>query len=129
MMDSSGDIKGTFFNDDCDKWMSTLQVNQVYKIKGGQIKQANEKFNNCSSTNEITFGRDTIFEILRYSLSKDEMRSRWLRTPFFLVHTRTHARTHTHTHTHKQTHTHRVRARTQCAFKSMQSYLYLNARI
>lgn len=64
MMDSSGDIKGTFFNDDCDKWMSTLQVNQVYKIKGGQIKQANEKFNNCSSTNEITFGRDTIFEIL-----------------------------------------------------------------
>jgi ssDNA-binding replication factor A large subunit len=29
LMDASGDIRGTFFNDDCDKWMSTLQVNSV----------------------------------------------------------------------------------------------------
>jgi replication factor A1 len=64
LLDSSGDIRGTFFNDECDRWMSTLAVNTVYKIKGGQIKQANRQYNNCKSDCEITFGRDTVFEPL-----------------------------------------------------------------
>jgi len=41
IMDSSGDVKGTFFNDDCDKWMETLKVNQVYRIRiHGQAGQS-----------------------------------------------------------------------------------------
>ncbi len=63
-MDSSGDIRGFFFNDDCDRWMSTLAVNTVYKVKGGQIKHANRQENDCKSDCEITFGRDTVFEPL-----------------------------------------------------------------
>lgn len=106
MMDGSGDIKGTFFNDDCDKWMSTLMVNTVYKIRGGMIKPANAQFNNCSSQVEITFGRDTVFEPLRYPLSKGEMLVS-LPQDCFLA----------HTHTHKHS----------VCFKSIP--LYLNAHI
>ena len=64
LMDSSGDIRGFFFNDDCDRWMSTLAVNTVYKVKGGQIKHANLQENDSKSDCEITFGRDTVFEPL-----------------------------------------------------------------
>ena len=64
LMDSSGDIKGTFFNDECDRWMETLKVNQVYKITGGNPKPADAKYNNCKSTFEITFNRDSTFEPL-----------------------------------------------------------------
>ena len=65
LMDSSGDIRGFFFNDDCDRWMSTLAVNTVYKVTGGQIKHANWPQNNCRQSDcEITFGRDTVFETL-----------------------------------------------------------------
>jgi hypothetical protein len=63
-MDSSGDIRGFFFNDDCDRWMSILAVNTVYKVKGGQLKHTNQQENNCKSDCEITFGRDTVFEPL-----------------------------------------------------------------
>jgi ssDNA-binding replication factor A large subunit len=64
LMDSSGDIKGTFFNDECDRWMETLKVNQVYKITGGNAKPADARYNNCKSTFEITFNRDSTFEPL-----------------------------------------------------------------
>ena len=61
-MDGSGDIRGTFFNDDCDKWMPVLEVNQVYKFTRGQLKPANRQFNHTQSDVEITFGRDTHIE-------------------------------------------------------------------
>lgn len=64
LMDGSGDVRGTFFNEECDKWMNTLVVNQVYRIRGGQLKQANRQFNRCKSDVEITFGRETTFEPL-----------------------------------------------------------------
>ena len=62
LMDGSGDLKGTFFNDECDKWMQALEVNKVYKVRGGQIKSANKQYNQCKSDIEITFGRDSTFE-------------------------------------------------------------------
>jgi len=37
---------------------------QVYKISMGSLKQANRQFNQCKSDFEITFGRDTNFELL-----------------------------------------------------------------
>ena len=61
LMDGSGDMRGTFFNDECDKWMSCLEVNQVYKITNGQLKAANRQYNQCKSDCEVTFGRDTQF--------------------------------------------------------------------
>ena len=39
-------------------------VSQVYKIRGGTIKQANRKFNTTSSEYEITFNRDSTFDIV-----------------------------------------------------------------
>jgi len=64
IMDSSGDVKGTFFNDDCDKWMETLKVNQVYRITGFTGKPANRQYCNTSCNVEITFQRDSTFEPL-----------------------------------------------------------------
>ena len=64
LMDQSGDIKGTFFNDECDRWIPQLAVNSVYRISGGQIKKADRRFNQSKSEYEITFGRDTTFEPL-----------------------------------------------------------------
>eukprot|EP00286_Rhodomonas_abbreviata_P019133 CAMPEP_0181311156 /NCGR_PEP_ID=MMETSP1101-20121128/12979_1 /TAXON_ID=46948 /ORGANISM="Rhodomonas abbreviata, Strain Caron Lab Isolate" /LENGTH=436 /DNA_ID=CAMNT_0023417853 /DNA_START=23 /DNA_END=1333 /DNA_ORIENTATION=- len=69
LMDSSGDIRGTFFNDDADKWFTTLVPNKVYKVRGGTIKQANPQFNQTKSDVEITFNRDTTFEALPDSLA------------------------------------------------------------
>ena len=62
IMDASGDIRGTFFNDDADRWMDQLETNKVYKVRNGNIKPANKQFNQTRSEWEITFGRDTTFE-------------------------------------------------------------------
>eukprot|EP00960_Hanusia_phi_P015180 448394-Hanusia_phi.AAC.3 len=39
-------------------------IDKVYKIRGGTIKQANRKFNTTSSEYEITFNRDSTFDIV-----------------------------------------------------------------
>jgi hypothetical protein len=70
LMDSSGKIRGFFFNDLSDRLMTTLAVNKVYKVKGGRIKKVNSQneialgnnFNICNSDFEIIFGPDTVFE-------------------------------------------------------------------
>lgn len=62
LMDATSDIRGTFFNDDADRWMDQLEANKVYKVRGGSIKPANKNFNQTKSEWEITFGRETTFE-------------------------------------------------------------------
>jgi len=39
-----GEIRGTFFNEECEKWYPLLQEGNVYVISGGRIKVANQRY-------------------------------------------------------------------------------------
>ncbi len=61
MADESGAIRGTFFNQDADRWFSVLQMGQAYLVSKGQIKVGNKKF--CTFNEyEITFGSSSTFD-------------------------------------------------------------------
>lgn len=63
LLDSSGDIRATFFKEAVDMFYHQLEVGQTYTFTGGRMKVAHAKFNPCSSSFEITF--DTKTEIHR----------------------------------------------------------------
>uniref|UniRef100_T1IJW3 Replication protein A subunit n=1 Tax=Strigamia maritima TaxID=126957 RepID=T1IJW3_STRMM len=61
-MDSSGEIRATAFNAECDRFFDVLQPSQVYYVSGGQLKNANKQYSHTNNDYEITFGKDTIVE-------------------------------------------------------------------
>ena len=63
LKDKNGDeIRGTFFNDEVDKFNDIIQIDKVYVISGGRIKTANKKYSNIDHDYEITFDKNTTFE-------------------------------------------------------------------
>lgn len=63
LKDKSGEeIRGTFFNDEAEKFYDIIDVDKVYAISGGRIKNASKKFNNIKHDYEITFDKTTTFE-------------------------------------------------------------------
>ena len=48
-------IRGTFFREAVGAFYDQIQVGNVYIFSGGRLKNANTKFNTCSSTLEIIF--------------------------------------------------------------------------
>jgi replication factor A1 len=62
MLDESGEIRGTAFNEDADRLGAILEVGKVYKIRGGRLKLANRKYTAIDNQYEITFGRETMVE-------------------------------------------------------------------
>lgn len=81
LIDDSGEIRCTAFNQDADRLGSIFEVGkvcdpsvgsggsgglitrshflQVYTVRGGRLKLANKKFNRTNNQYEITFGGDT----------------------------------------------------------------------
>ena len=59
LLDSTQDIRGTFFKEAVDKFYSFLEVGKVYQFTGGRLKVANMQWNNCKSPYEITFDQNT----------------------------------------------------------------------
>jgi replication factor A1 len=59
LLDSTQDIRGTFFKEAVDKFYGFLQVGKVYQFTGGRLKVANMQYNNCKSPYEITFDQNT----------------------------------------------------------------------
>ncbi|CEH13439.1 probable replication factor-a protein 1 [Ceraceosorus bombacis] len=62
LLDESGEIKATGFNDAVDKYYHVLQDNKVYFISKAKVNIAKKQFSNLNNEYEITFERDTEIE-------------------------------------------------------------------
>jgi len=62
LIDESGEIRATAFNNECDKFFDLIEVNKVYFITRGTIKTANKKFTNLNNDYELTLsGESQVF--------------------------------------------------------------------
>ncbi|GFY04709.1 replication protein A 70 kDa DNA-binding subunit [Trichonephila clavipes] len=59
LLDETGEIKATGFNDSADKYYDLLEVNKVYYISKANLKTANARFSTVKNDYEITFNNDT----------------------------------------------------------------------
>ncbi|KAK3325653.1 putative RFA1 protein [Apodospora peruviana] len=63
LLDESGEIKATGFNDQCDQYYDLLQEGQVYYISSPcKVQLAKKQFSNLPNDYELTFERDTVIE-------------------------------------------------------------------
>lgn len=63
LLDESGEIKATAFNDQVDQFMDLLQEGQVYYISNPcRVNLAKKQFSNLPNDYELTFERDTVIE-------------------------------------------------------------------
>ena len=42
--EGGGEIRGTFFNEECEKWYPLMEEGIVYVFSGGRIKAADKKY-------------------------------------------------------------------------------------
>lgn len=62
LLDDSGEIRATGFNDQCDQLYELFQEGQVYYISTCRVQIAKKQFSNLSNDYELTFERDTVVE-------------------------------------------------------------------
>jgi replication factor A1 len=62
LVDQSGEIRASAFNETADKLSTIFQANKIFYVSKGRIKPANKQFSNCNSDYEITFGQETEVE-------------------------------------------------------------------
>jgi len=63
LLDESGEIKATGFNEQCDQFYDVLQEGLVYYISAPcRVQMAKKQFSNLSNEYELTFERDTVIE-------------------------------------------------------------------
>ncbi|KAI0146990.1 replication factor-A protein [Xylariaceae sp. FL1272] len=62
LLDESGEIKATGFNDQCDQYYDLLQEGSVYYISTCRVNLAKKQFSNLPNDYELTFERDTTIE-------------------------------------------------------------------
>lgn len=70
LLDDSGEIKATGFNDQCDLLYDLFQEGSVYYISSPcRVQIAKKQFSNLNNDYELTFERDTIVEKVTYWLT------------------------------------------------------------
>ncbi|KAH8194655.1 hypothetical protein TruAng_011173 [Truncatella angustata] len=63
LLDETGEIKATGFNEQCDQFYDLLQEGQVYYIGSPcRVQLAKKQFSNLPNDYELTFERDTVIE-------------------------------------------------------------------
>ncbi|KAI0134186.1 replication factor-a protein 1 [Xylariales sp. AK1849] len=63
LLDESGEIKATGFNEQCDQFYDLLQEGSVYYISNPcRVNLAKKQFSNLPNDYELTFERDTVIE-------------------------------------------------------------------
>ncbi|KAJ9228549.1 hypothetical protein DTO271D3_3748 [Paecilomyces variotii] len=63
LLDDSGEIRGTGFNDQCDKLYNVFQEGGVYYISSPcRVQIAKKQFSNLNNDYELTFERETVVE-------------------------------------------------------------------
>lgn len=67
LLDDSGEIKATGFNDQCDLLYDIFQEGSVYYISSPcRVQIAKKQFSNLNNDYELTFEKDTIVEKVNY---------------------------------------------------------------
>ncbi|XP_051013910.1 replication protein A 70 kDa DNA-binding subunit [Acomys russatus] len=59
LVDESGEIRATAFNEQVDKFFPLIQVNKVYYFSKGTLKIANKQFSAVKNDYEMTFNNET----------------------------------------------------------------------
>ncbi|XP_077336698.1 replication protein A 70 kDa DNA-binding subunit isoform X1 [Lithobates pipiens] len=59
MVDESGEIRATAFNEQADKFFSIIEVNKVYYFSKGTLKIANKQYTAVKNDYEMTFNSET----------------------------------------------------------------------
>ena len=68
LMDESGEIKATGFNDQCDAFFDNFHEGTVYYVSSPcRVQLAKKQFTNLNNDYELTFERDTVVQKV-YSL-------------------------------------------------------------
>jgi replication factor A1 len=63
LKDKTGtEIRGTFFKADADKWYPLVELDKVYTVTGGRVKNANRRYTTVANDYEISFDSNTRFE-------------------------------------------------------------------
>lgn len=63
LLDDSGEIRATGFNDQCDQLYELFQEGSVYHISSPcRVQMAKKQFSNVNNDYELTFERDTVVE-------------------------------------------------------------------
>lgn len=69
LLDDSGEIRATGFNDQCDMLYDLFQEGSVYYISSPcRVQIAKKQFTNLNNDYELTFERDTLVEKVRPTL-------------------------------------------------------------
>jgi len=63
LLDNSGEIKVSGFNEQCDKFYDMLQIDSVYFISRGQLKTANKQYMKLNNDYEMTMTNETAIEL------------------------------------------------------------------
>lgn len=63
LLDASGEIKLSGFNDQCDKFYDMLNIDSVYYISRAQLKTANKQYSKLNNDYEMTMNSDTVIEL------------------------------------------------------------------
>lgn len=61
--ENDSEIRGTFFNQDVDKFYTLLEKDEVYTFSNGSVKPANKRFNSLNNNYEISFNSRSIIII------------------------------------------------------------------
>lgn len=59
LLDESGEIRATAFNEQLDKFYDMIEVNKVYFITGGTLKTANKQYSKLNNDYELTLNKIT----------------------------------------------------------------------
>lgn len=59
MVDESGEIRATAFNEQADKFFSIIEINKVYYFSKGTLKIANKQYTAVKNDYEMTFNSET----------------------------------------------------------------------
>ncbi|TGJ78916.1 hypothetical protein E0Z10_g9846 [Xylaria hypoxylon] len=62
LLDETGEIKATGFNEQCDAFYELLQEGQVYYISTCKVNLAKKQFSNLPNDYELAFERETVIE-------------------------------------------------------------------
>ncbi|KAI0406417.1 replication factor-A protein [Xylaria palmicola] len=78
LLDESGEIKATGFNEQCDAFYDILQEGQVYYISTCKVNLAKKQFSNLPNDYELAFERETIIEKAEDQTSVPQVRFNFL---------------------------------------------------
>lgn len=68
LMDETGEIKATAFNQTVDLFYDQLQEGRTYLISKGRVNLAKKKFNNVNNDYELGFERSTVIQEVSHLL-------------------------------------------------------------